>query len=128
MPRMSVHLGQEAAARGRRAVTEQELGRIYETAAAHIREHYAEDLSVASVARVTYTSPRQLQRAFEAIGRTTFRTYLRTVRMQVARRAIEDSPHMSIRDVASSVGYRQPAQFTKAFRSEHGLNPSELRA
>jgi transcriptional regulator GlxA family with amidase domain len=125
---MSVHMGQEAEARGRRAVTEQELRRIYTTAAAHIRDNYAEDLTVGAVARVAWTSPRQLQRAFEAIGDTTFRAYVRGVRMDIAREAIEGSPHISIREVGLSVGYRQAAQFTKAFRSRHGMNPSALRS
>lgn len=35
---------------------------------------------------------------------------------------------MTVRDVAHSVGYRQPAQFAKAFRRRHGLAPSDFRA
>jgi AraC family transcriptional regulator, regulatory protein of adaptative response / methylphosphotriester-DNA alkyltransferase methyltransferase len=35
--------------------------------------------------------------------------------------------HSTIRDVANSVGYRQPAQFAKAFRARHGVSPSEYR-
>ena len=34
----------------------------------------------------------------------------------------------TVREVARSVGYRQPAQFAKAFRRHHGLAPSEFRA
>ena len=32
-----------------------------------------------------------------------------------------------VREVAQSVGYRQPAQFAKAFRRHHGTPPSSLK-
>jgi AraC-like DNA-binding protein len=32
-----------------------------------------------------------------------------------------------VRDVARRVGYRQPAQFAKAFRRHHGMSPSAYR-
>jgi AraC family transcriptional regulator of adaptative response / methylphosphotriester-DNA alkyltransferase methyltransferase len=32
-----------------------------------------------------------------------------------------------VRDVANSVGYRQPAQFAKTFRRHHGAPPSSFR-
>ena len=35
---------------------------------------------------------------------------------------------LTIREVALRVGYRQPAQFAKAFRRHHGVAPSEFRA
>ena len=34
---------------------------------------------------------------------------------------------LTVREAAAAVGYRQPAQFAKAFRRHHGLAPSELR-
>jgi two-component system response regulator YesN len=34
----------------------------------------------------------------------------------------------TIREVAHRVGYRQPAQFAKAFRRHHGAAPSGYRA
>jgi AraC family transcriptional regulator, regulatory protein of adaptative response / methylphosphotriester-DNA alkyltransferase methyltransferase len=35
--------------------------------------------------------------------------------------------HAPVSTVARSVGYRQPAQFSKAFRRHHGCPPSEMR-
>ncbi len=34
---------------------------------------------------------------------------------------------MPVREVAHSVGYRQPAQFAKTFRRHHGAPPSSFR-
>ena len=35
---------------------------------------------------------------------------------------------VTVREVARRVGYRQPAQFAKAFRRQHGVAPSDFRA
>jgi AraC-like DNA-binding protein len=35
---------------------------------------------------------------------------------------------MTVREVAHRVGYRQPAQFAKAFRRHHGAAPSAFRS
>ena len=34
----------------------------------------------------------------------------------------------TVREVAHRVGYRQPAQFAKAFRRHRGVSPSDFRA
>jgi AraC-like DNA-binding protein len=34
---------------------------------------------------------------------------------------------LTVREVANRVGYRQPAQFAKAFRRHHGVSPSSYR-
>ena len=46
------------------------------------------------------------------------------------RRAAEmlAAGRVSVREVAGRVGYRQPAQFAKAFRRATGAAPSEFRA
>jgi AraC-like DNA-binding protein len=38
------------------------------------------------------------------------------------------SETLTVREVARQVGYKQPAQFAKAFRRLHGVAPSEFRA
>jgi AraC-like DNA-binding protein len=73
------------------------------------------------------SSRRQLQRAYAEIGATTFRDHLTTVRMRVAADMLS-SRALTVREVAHRVGYRQPAQFAKAFRRHHGVTPSDFRA
>jgi AraC family transcriptional regulator of adaptative response / methylphosphotriester-DNA alkyltransferase methyltransferase len=99
---------------------------LFHEAAGLIDRSYAEDLDLASVARGVATSRRQLQRAFQEMGRTTFRTYLAEVRMRNAVRLLQESS-LPVREVAQLVGYRQPAQFAKAFRRHHGVPPSSVR-
>jgi AraC-like DNA-binding protein len=40
---------------------------------------------------------------------------------------LADQPARPVRDVAHTVGYRQPAQFAKAFRRVHGQTPAAHR-
>ena len=70
---------------------------------------------------------RQLQRAYAEIGNTTFREHLTAVRMDRAAEML-GMRGLTVREVAHRVGYRQPAQFAKAFRRHHGTSPSTYRA
>lgn len=91
-----------------------------------IEQEYASDLELDAVARRLATSRRQLQRAFSEAGRTSFRTRLAEVRMQKALELLREGS-LPVRDVATSVGYRQAAQFAKTFRRHHGRPPSSVR-
>ncbi len=99
---------------------------LYEEAQEIIRSEYPSDLELDDVARRLATSRRQLQRSFAEVGNTSFRSYVAHVRMQRALELLQDGS-LPVRDVASSVGYRQPAQFAKTFRRHHGAPPSSFR-
>jgi AraC family transcriptional regulator of adaptative response / methylphosphotriester-DNA alkyltransferase methyltransferase len=99
---------------------------LFEEAKEIIRREYPQDLELDQVARRLATSRRQLQRSFAEIGNTSFRSYVAEVRMQRALELLQGGS-MPVRDVASSVGYRQPAQFAKTFRRHHGAPPSSFR-
>ena len=100
---------------------------LFDDAVAIVEQEYASDLSLDDIARRVASSRRQLQRAYAEIGHTTFREHLTRVRMQ---RAAELLSHrrLTVREVARRVGYRQPAQFAKAFRRYQGLAPSAYRS
>lgn len=99
---------------------------LYEEAKDIIQAEYPSDLELDHVARRLATSRRQLQRSFSEIGNTSFRSYVAEVRMQRALELLQNGT-LPVRDVASSVGYRQPAQFAKTFRRHHGAPPSSFR-
>ena len=102
-------------------------GALFDEALAVIEQEYAdENLSLGSVARSIATSRRQLQRVFGE-RRTSFRAELQRVRMTRAADLLREG-RIPVSAVARSVGYRQPAQFSKAFRRHHGRPPSEIRA
>jgi AraC family transcriptional regulator of adaptative response / methylphosphotriester-DNA alkyltransferase methyltransferase len=100
---------------------------LYEEAVAIVEREYADDLALDDIARRVATSRRQLQRSYAEVGNTTFREHLTAVRMERAGDLLRQG-NMTIREVANRVGYRQPAQFAKAFRRHHGSAPSGFRA
>ncbi len=100
---------------------------LFEEALDAIRRDYSDQsLSLADVAHAIATSRRQLQRVFAEVGGTSFREYLAKVRMRHAAQLLREGA-IPVREVAQSVGYRQPAQFAKAFRRHHGTPPSSLK-
>ena len=99
---------------------------LFEDAVAIVEQEFASDLSLDDIARRVASSRRQLQRAYAEIGNTTFREHLTRVRMERAAMMLSDRG-LTVREVARRVGYRQPAQFAKAFRRHIGVAPSDYR-
>ena len=99
---------------------------LFEDAVSIVEDEFASDLSLDDIARRVASSRRQLQRAYSEIGDTTFREHLTRVRMERAAMMLSDRG-LTVREVARRVGYRQPAQFAKAFRRHIGVAPSDYR-
>ena len=99
---------------------------LFEEATRVVEREYAGPLDLTTVARRVATSRRQLQRVFAEVGGTTFRRHLAEVRMRRAAELLKEGK-LPVGEVARRVGYRQPAEFAKAFRRHHGAPPSSLR-
>jgi len=110
----------------KRPATVQRRRALFLDAARIIEVEYNDKLALDDVAGRVATSRRQLQRAFAEAGETSFRAYLQRLRMErAAELLLADA--VPVNQVASAVGYRQPAQFAKAFRRHHGRPPSAFR-
>lgn len=99
---------------------------LFDDAVAIVDREFSADLSLDDIARRVASSRRQLQRAYAEIGHTTFRDHLTRVRMARAADMLV-TRGLTVREVAHRVGYRQPAQFAKAFRRYQGVAPSAYR-
>jgi len=112
---------------GVRPRTVQTRRELLDEALAVMEADYGSELSLDDVARRLATSRRQLQRCFAEHGEASFRSCLTRMRMDRAAELLVTTSR-PVREVAAAVGYRQPAQFAKAFRRRHGLPPAEFRA
>src|ERR1700709_2726086 len=110
-----------------RAATVRHARSLFEEATLIVEGEFASDLSLDDTARRVASSRRQLQRAYAEIGNTTFRDHLTRVRMDRAAEMLA-ARTLTVREVGHRVGYRQPAQFAKAFRRYRGMAPSDFRA
>ncbi|MBO0850844.1 MAG: helix-turn-helix domain-containing protein, partial [Pseudonocardia sp.] len=91
-----------------------------------IVERPDEDLSVETLAQRAHLSPRQFARAFTAeVGMPPGR-YVDRVRLEAARRRLEDS-NDGIAATARACGYRTTEAMRRAFLRALSLSPAEYR-
>ncbi|KDN82133.1 GlxA family transcriptional regulator [Kitasatospora cheerisanensis] len=91
-----------------------------------ITEHPDADLSVEALARRASLSPRQFARVFVAETGTTPGRYVDGVRLEVARRRLEDSDE-GIEQIARRSGYRNPEAMRRAFARTLAVSPLDYR-
>jgi transcriptional regulator GlxA family with amidase domain len=111
---------------GHREETIRSMTELYLRARLLVERGYSQPLTLAGVARALAVSPRQLERAYDEIGLTTFAAHLRAVRLRNAAEVLAHQP-LTVTDVARLVGYRQPSHFVKAFRRRYGATPGVFR-
>nr|WBO81538.1 GlxA family transcriptional regulator [Streptomyces sp. SBE_14.2] len=91
-----------------------------------ITEHPAADLGVETLAARAGLSPRHFARAFRAETGTTPGRYVDRVRLEHARRLLEDTTS-GIEEVARASGYGTPEAMRRAFLRTLGTAPTEYR-
>ncbi|WP_327373138.1 GlxA family transcriptional regulator [Streptomyces sp. NBC_01216] len=91
-----------------------------------ITEHPGDDLSVESLAARVRLSPRHFARAFQAETGVTPGRYVDRVRIEHARRLLEETSD-GVREVARAAGYGTSEAMRRAFAKALGSTPGEYR-
>jgi transcriptional regulator GlxA family with amidase domain len=91
-----------------------------------ISEHLASDLSVPALAARAGLSARQFARAFAADTGVPPGKHVAAVRLEAARRMLEDSS-LGVEEIARACGYGTPEAMRRAFVQVLGLPPSGYR-
>lgn len=91
-----------------------------------IDEHPGGDLSVDALAGRAGLSPRHFARAFRAETGVPPGRYVDGVRLEAARRLLEDSAY-GVEEVARHCGYGTPESMRRAFVRALGASPAEYR-
>ncbi|MGW4164483.1 GlxA family transcriptional regulator [Streptomyces sp. NPDC004788] len=91
-----------------------------------IAEHPEDDLSVPALAARARLSPRHFARAFQAETGTTPGRYVDRVRLEHARRLLEESPQ-GVQEVARAAGYGTAEAMRRAFVKALGTAPADYR-
>ncbi len=92
----------------------------------YIREHIDEPLNREVLAAVAGFSVSHFHRIFTAYIGENITGYVRRVRMERAGRKLRMGA-VDITEVALAAGYDTHAAFSKAFKQQFGLSPSEFR-
>ena len=91
-----------------------------------IETSYADDLSVADIARYVSVSPKYLEKLFRQKFGVAPKTYIAETRIRAAKLLLE-STELSVTEIAHSVGFAEQTYFSNVFRESVGLSPSAYR-
>jgi AraC family transcriptional regulator len=94
----------------------------------HIREHLADELPLAALARLAAFSPFHFHRVFRAVTGETVAGFVQRLRIEKAAAALRDHPDRAVLEVALDHGFGSPAAFARAFRARFGTSATAWRA
>ncbi|SDD16478.1 AraC family transcriptional regulator [Paenibacillus sp. UNCCL117] len=92
----------------------------------YMEEHLLEPITIEEISRQANVSPFHFQRTFTILTDVTVGEYLRRRRLTLAAQELSTTD-CKIIDLAYKYGYDTPEAFSKAFRKQHGVTPSEVR-
>jgi len=101
--------------------------RYAEHAAAYIRDHYAENISVQNIANKLSMSESHLSRVFRESMGCTLGEYITKYRISMACELLKDV-RLRVSQVAARVGYADARYFSVIFRRVVGTTPNRYRA
>ncbi|PAQ14215.1 AraC family transcriptional regulator [Bacillaceae bacterium SAOS 7] len=97
-----------------------------QTAIDYMEEHLLENMTIESIAKQANSSPFHFQRTFSILTDMSVGEYLRQRRLTLAAQDLANTDHKII-DIAYKYGYETPEAFSKAFRRQHDMKPSDIR-
>lgn len=93
----------------------------------YIQDHYNQsDLSILDISRFLEMSPSYLSKTFKCEIGETFTEYLTKLRMNKALQLLDDT-NLKVYEIAQAVGYNDQTHFSKAFKKQYGVSPSDYR-
>ncbi|ACA39330.1 effector binding domain-containing protein [Lysinibacillus sp. fkY74-1] len=91
-----------------------------------MEDHLLENITIEQIAQEVNSSVFHFQRTFAILTDMSIADYLRRRRLTLAAQELMDTDQKII-DLAYKYGYETPEAFTKAFRKQHYVTPSEAR-
>ena len=99
---------------------------IVHAAQSAVQHHPVTSLTVATLAATVGVSPRTLTRRFQAALSISPQHYLEQVRIDAARRLLEETT-LPIETVRAETGFGDPTSFRRAFKRVTSLTPAQYR-
>ena len=107
--------------------TRQGDGALYQKVISYVAEHYAEELSLASLARQFGYNEKYLSHALHELTGIHFRALVNFYRIGQAKTLLERNKDMTVATVAAECGFGAVNTFNREFRRTQLMTPSEYR-
>ena len=108
------------------AQPEQQEERTITALTRYLQEHLAEEISLSVLAEQFHLSAQYISQLFKGEIGVNFLAYLTNIRMEQAKKLLL-STDLPIADVAEQSGYGDYRVFTKVFRKNEGITPTQYR-
>ena len=92
----------------------------------YLNEHYAENVTVAQLAKIAHYSPAQFRRLFHSLTQMSPSDYIVNVRINAAKTLLGTTDRR-ISDIAADVGFFDHAHFIRTFKRIVGITPAKYR-
>lgn len=99
---------------------------IYNTILPYIEENYKNNVSLEELAETFFINSQYLCRLFKSKTGMNFKQYITQLRIEEAKAKLT-VPINSITDIALSTGFNDPNYFSRVFKDNVGMTPSEYR-
>ena len=108
------------------AEPEQQEQRVITGLTRYLQEHLAEDVSLSVLAEEFHLSAQYISQLFKSEIGVNFLAYLTNIRMEQAKKLLLSSS-LSVAEVSEQSGYADYRVFTKVFKKNEGITPSQYR-
>ena len=92
----------------------------------YIKNNYSKDISLDDVSRTVNISPYYFSKIFKNETGEGFVEYLTKIRMDRAKELLETTEY-SMKEICSMVGYADPNYFSRSFKKNVGVTPTEYK-
>ncbi|OQP42708.1 AraC family transcriptional regulator [Niastella yeongjuensis] len=93
---------------------------------AYIEQNYSANITIGQVSALANTGMRNFIRRFKAATNNTPKEYLQRVRIEAAKKALEDK-NLPLNEVVNITGYEDVKTFRMVFKKMTGLSPRDYR-
>jgi two-component system response regulator YesN len=101
-------------------------GTLIDKVCSYIDEHYMDELTLEEMSKLINYSPSYLSRVFKLSKQISFVDYITTIRLAKSYELLKN-PIYTVKDVSLQVGFKDSNYFTRVFKKECGMTPTEYR-
>ncbi|MCB9035527.1 MAG: response regulator [Lewinellaceae bacterium] len=85
------------------------------------------DFGPKELCKALQMSKTQLHNKLTALTGRSTALFIRGIRLQYARQALEQTPGLTVTQAAYDAGFKDPNYFSRCFKKEFGMSPKEVR-